>query len=41
MCEQEPETEDRLGQNVENGVGDNLGINRPLAGSVTDTLNNY
>lgn len=41
MCEQEPETKDRLGKDIKNSIGDDLSINRPLASSITDTPDNW
>jgi len=41
MCEQEPETEDGLGKNVKNGVGDDFGIHGPLAGTIRDTPDDW
>ena len=34
---EEPGTEDSLGQNVENGVGNDLSVNADLAGTVGNT----
>lgn len=36
MSEQEPEAEDRLGENVEDGVGDDLAIDADVAGPIGD-----
>jgi len=41
MGEQEPETEDWLGKNIKNGIGDDFTINRPLASSITNTPNDW
>ena len=35
--EQEPETKDRLGKDIENGVTDNLGIDTDVPGAISDT----
>lgn len=37
MSEQKPEAEDGLGENIENGVGNDLGVHIDLAGAVGDT----
>ena len=37
VCEEKPEAEDWLGQDVKNGVGDDLGINVDVAGSIGNT----
>ena len=37
MSEQEPESEDRLGENIEDSVRDDLGVNVNVAGSISDT----
>ena len=37
MCEEKPEAEDWLSQDVKNGVGDNLGVDIDVAGSVGNT----
>jgi hypothetical protein len=37
MGEQEPEAEDRLGQDVENSVGNDLSIESDKAAAVSDT----
>ena len=37
MGEEEPESENGLGKNVENGVSDDLGVNIDVAGSISDT----
>ena len=37
MCEEKPEAEDWLSQDVKNGVGDNLGIDVDVAGSIGNT----
>jgi len=39
--EQEPETEDWLGKNVKDGIGNDFTINRPLASTITNTPNNW
>ena len=36
MGEEEPETKDGLGKNVEDGVSNNLGVNTNVAGSISD-----
>ena len=41
MREQEPETKDRLGKNVQDGISDNLSINTPLASTITNTPNDW
>ena len=41
MCEQEPETKDRLSKDIQDGISDNLSINAPLAGTITDTPDNW
>ena len=33
---QQPEAEDGLGQNIEDGISDNLAVNRDVSGTVTD-----
>ena len=37
MSEKEPKTEDWLGENVENGIGDDLSVDVDVAGSISDT----
>ena len=37
MSEEEPEAEDGFGENVEDGIGDDLSIDIDFAGSVGDT----
>ena len=37
MSEEEPESEDGLGKNIEHGVSDDLGVNIDVAGSISDT----
>lgn len=37
VSKQQPGTEDWLGQNVQNGIGNDLGINTGFAGSVGNT----
>lgn len=39
MSEEEPETKDWLGENVEDGVADNLGVNTHVPGAIGDTPN--
>ena len=39
VCEEQPEAEDWLGQDVKNGVGDDLGIHLDVAGSIGNTPN--
>ena len=41
MSDQEPEAKDRLSQDVENGIGDDLSVNRPFASSVSNTPDNW
>jgi len=41
MSSQQPEAKDRLGQNIKNSISDNLSINRPLAGTITNTPDNW
>lgn len=41
VSEQEPETKDWLGQDVKNGIGDDLSINTPLACSISNTPNDW
>jgi len=41
MSSQQPEAKDRLGQNIKNSISDDLSINRPLAGTVTNTPDNW
>lgn len=40
MGEDEPETKDGLGQDIEDSVGDDLGIDAPLTGTITNTPDN-
>ncbi len=35
--EEKPETKDGLGEDIKNGVGDNLGIDTNVSGPVSDT----
>jgi hypothetical protein len=35
--DEEPDAENGLGEDVENSVGDNLGVDRHLTGSIGDT----
>lgn len=37
MSEEEPESEDRLGKNIEHGVSDDLRVNIDVARSISDT----
>lgn len=37
MGEEEPESENGLGKNIEHGVSDNLRVNIDVAGSISDT----
>ena len=37
MGKEEPEAKDWLGEDVEDGVGHNLGVDVDVAGSVSDT----
>lgn len=37
MSEQEPEAEDGLGEDVEDGVGDDLGVDTNVAGAIGNT----
>ena len=37
MSEKEPEAEDGFGENVKDGIGDDLSVDINLAGSVGDT----
>ena len=41
VSEQEPETEDGLGQDVKNSISDDLGIDTPLAGSISNSPDNW
>jgi hypothetical protein len=41
MCEQQPETKDRLGKNVQDGIGDDLGVNAPLPGAIANTPDDW
>ena len=41
MCEQKPETKDRLSKDIQDGISDNLSINAPLASTITDTPDNW
>jgi len=41
MCEQEPETKDRLSKDIEDSISDDLGINGPLSGSIRNTPDNW
>jgi hypothetical protein len=41
MCEQEPETKDRLSKDVQDGVSNDLSIDTPLASTITDTPDNW
>ncbi len=40
VCEQKPETEDRLGEDVQDGISDDLSVNIPLACTVSNAPNN-
>ena len=37
VCEQQPGTKDGLGEDVENGVGDDLDVDGDLAGTISDS----
>lgn len=37
MGEEEPEAEDRFGENVKNGIGDNLSIDASDTGTIGNT----
>jgi len=37
VAKEEPKTENRLSEDIENSVGDDLGVNAGLAGAVGDT----
>lgn len=37
MSEKEPESENGLGKDIEDSVGDDLGVNVDVAGSISDT----
>jgi len=39
MGEQQPESEDWLGENIQNSVGDNLGIDADVSGTISKTPN--
>jgi len=41
MGGQQPEAKDGLGQNIKNSISDDFSINRPLAGTITNTPNNW
>jgi len=41
MCKEEPESENRLSKDVKNCISNDLSINRPLAGSIADTPDNW
>lgn len=40
MCEQEPETKDGLGKDIQDGVSNDLSVNAPLASAITNTPDN-
>jgi len=37
VAEKEPESENRLGHDVENGIGDDFSVDAGLAGAISDT----
>jgi len=37
VCDQEPGTEDGLGEDVQNSVGDDLAVDREVAGAISNT----
>lgn len=41
VCKQEPEAKDRLGKNIEDGISHDLGIHAPLAGTISNTPDNW
>lgn len=41
VSEQEPETEDWLGENIKDSIGDDFTVNRPLASAITNTPNDW
>jgi len=41
MSKQKPETKDRLGKNIKDSISNDLSINRPLAGTITNTPDNW
>ncbi len=41
MCEQKPETKDRLSEDVQDGISNDLSIDTPLASTITDTPDNW
>lgn len=41
MCEEEPEAKNGLGKDVKNGISQDLSINRPLAGTISNTPDNW
>lgn len=41
MSEQQPETKDWLGEDIENSISDDLSIDTPLSGSISNTPDNW